>query len=448
MNAMNQNFDAVTALNVTLRGRFYHYDIMVDNVRERKSTKCTDLLEACRMAQDKKEQMMKAAAKRRAAGDPVDAPFDAIANGCWKAIKSTMRTTGERSSMRARRREYRRVVTAFGPELMGSQMDYDKFVEVRDRLLNEPAPVRKRGRPRKGTKGLSPKSVNNLIAIAIRILNFGATRMGLSLPNRPLPPYHDLLLAETQRSRYLREGPEQERLLAHCGDDLSDLIRFALETGLRWNEIGSATWEAVDVVEESICIYIKGRGHDLIPHTVFLSRTALEILDRRRAKAQSEFIFTTEAEGDCRFDDFFYPKGAQVPFTYNRMHRQFSMALFLAGIDDFAFHDLRRTAARRLWLDSNLEIAAAFLGHKDTKTTLKYLGLTEADVKAAQRHRAAQQDRRRAEVRAAIDAGRPAPEFEDERIARIRAQFILEEKLADRRKAHGAELRKRALLDA
>jgi len=448
MNAMN-HFEATTAMNVALKGRYYHMDIMVDGERYRKSTKCTDLAEACRMAQAKKEKMLKAAAARRDAGVPVDAPLDTIAHACWKSLKPTLRTTGERSSMRARRREFRRVVTAFGPGLMASQMDYDKFIEVRDRLLEEPAPASKRGRPRKNKKGnMSPKSVNNLLKIALRLLNFGATRMGLALPNRPLPPYQDLLLAETQRSRYLREGPEQQRLLARCDDDLADLVLFALETGMRWNEIASLDWDFVDPVEESICVHVKGRGHDPIPHTIFLSKAALEVLDRRRARAQSEFVFTTKAENDCRFDEIFYPKGSEVPFTYNRMRRRFSVALHLAGIEDFTFHDLRRTAARRLWLDSNIEIASAFLGHKDTRTTLRYLGLTEADVKAAQRHRAAQQDRRRAEIRKALDAGLPAPEFDDERVRRIRAQFVLTEKLADRRKARDAELRKRDLPDA
>ncbi|UGX89926.1 hypothetical protein G6321_00003260 (plasmid) [Bradyrhizobium barranii subsp. barranii] len=94
------------------------------------------------------------------------------------------------------------------------------------------------------------------------------------------------------------------------------------------------------------------------------------------------------------------------------------MALHLAGIEDFGFHDLRRTAARRLWLDVNLEIAAAFLDHKDTKTTLRNLGLTEADNKAAQRHRAIREARRRAEVDKAIRSGLPTPEFGDKRIAR------------------------------
>jgi integrase len=449
MNAipMNKDFEAVTALNVYKNGRFYHYDIMVDGVRERGSTKCTDLTEACGMAQKKKELMIKKAAERRAAGDPVDASFDAIANGCWKAIKSTLRTTGERPAMRNRRREFRRTVIAFGPTIMGSKMDYNTFIGVRDRLLEEPARASKRGRPRKDPKRLAPRSINRLLLTAIRILNFGAARMGLSLPDRPLPPYHDLLLAEAQRCRYLREGPEQESLLVRCGDDLADLIRFALETGLRWNEIASLGWDAIDIVEESIRVDIKGRGHGLIAHTVFLSKTALEILDIRRTRAQSEFVFTTKAEAPCRFDDITYPKGAQVPFTYNRAHRQLSAALALAGIVDFSFHDLRRTAARRLWWDSNLEIASAFLGHKSTETTLKYLGLNPADEKAAQRHRAAQQERRRAEIRKALDAGLPAPELEDARVARIRAQFVLQEKLADRRKTLGTGSRKRGELD-
>lgn len=392
------------------------------------------------MAQRIKTRMLREAAERREQGTPVDATFDAIADACWKSIKSTLRTSGERPSMRARRREFLRVVLAFGPQTMGSHMDHHRFVEVRDRLLTEPAPARKCGRPRKsGGTGMTPKSVGNLLKTAIRILNYGATRMGLTLPDRPLPPYADLIPTVTPRSRYLREGSEQERLLALLPEDLADVVRFALETGLRWNELAGLDWDDIDPVEESIRVYVKGAGHDPIAHTVFLSETALEILDRRRARAQSQYVFTTEAEGDCRFDDIFCPKGAQVPYTYNRMHRLLSAALLKAEIEDFGFHDLRRTAARRLWLDSNIEIAAAFLGHKDTKTTLAYLGLTQSDVHAAQRHRALQQARRQAEIRKAIDEGRSVPELEDKRIARIKAQFLLDEKLAEARKARRAQ---------
>ncbi|MGY2931866.1 integrase [Bradyrhizobium sp. GM6.1] len=443
MNAMNHHFAVTAAVNTLLRGGFYHYDIMVDGVRKRGSTKCAELAEAVMVTQRIKDRMLREAAARREAGAPVDATFDAIADACWKTIKSTLRTSGERPSMRARRREFLRVVLAFGPQSMGSQMDYHRFVEVRDRLLNEPAPARKRGRPRKsGGKGMTPKSVGNLMKTAIRILNFGATRMGLSLPDRPLPPYTDLIPTVTPRSRYLREGSEQARLLAQLDPDLAEVVLFALETGLRWNELAGLTWDDVDMVEESIRVYLKGRGHDQIPHTVFLSETALQILDRRRARAQSQYVFTTEAEGDCR-SDIFYAKGSQVPYTYNRMHRLLAKALRQAGIEDFGFHDLRRTAARRLWLDSNIEVAAAFLGHKDTSTTLKYLGLTPSDVHAAQRQRALQQARRQADIRKAIDEGRPVPELEDKRVARIREQFLLEEKLAEARKARRAQERQR-----
>ncbi|WP_338835135.1 tyrosine-type recombinase/integrase [Bradyrhizobium septentrionale] len=407
MNAINHtDFGATTALNLVLRGRFYHYDIMVDGRRARGSTKCVDIAEAAIVVERIKSRMLREAAERREAGAPVDATFDAIADACWKSIKATLRTSGERPSMRARRREFLRVVMAFGPQTMGSQMDYHRFVEVRDRLLNDPAPARKRGRPRKsGGKGMTPKSVGNLMKTAMRILNFGATRLGLTLPDRPQPPYADLIPTVTPRSRYLREGSEERRLLALLDPDLADVIRFALETGLRWNELAGLQWDDVDGVEESVTVYLKGKGHDPIPHTVFLSETALTILDHRRAQTQSQHVFTTKAEAETHCDDIVYPAGAQVPWTYNRMHRQFAPALRKAGIQDFGFHDLRRTAARRLWLDSNIEVAAAFLGHKDTKTTLAYLGLTPSDVHAAQRQRALQQARRQAEIRKAIDDG-------------------------------------------
>lgn len=422
-------------VNVSKKGKFYHYELMVEGQRERRSTKCTDRDKAIAKARKRKKEMLEEAARLREQDVAVDAKFDQAADKCWHAIKAKLRTTGERPSRAARRREFKRVVLLFGPATMCSAMTVDRFVEVRDWLLEEPAPENKRGRPRKG-EGLTPKSINNLLLVAMRILNYAADNMKLHLPDRPLPPL-DLLLDETPRARYLREGPEQVRLLEHCGQDLADVIEFALETGLRWNELAGLTWNDVDPLEESIRAYVKGKGHDPISHTVFLSEQALLILDRRRERAaESEFVFTTTAESNYAHGELDVEKGAQVPWTYNRMHRQFSAALEESDIADFGFHDLRRTAARRLWWDSNLEIAQAFLGHKDPKTTLKYLGITKADEKAAQHVRAKKQKERRDLVEAAIKKGLPTPEvIDDKRVQRIRAQFVLEKRLAERRKA-------------
>jgi len=420
--------------NVTLRGRFYHAEIMVDGKRRRYSTKCTNKADAMRSAQAEKRRMLDAAAARREEGDE-DTNFDDAANEYWKANRLLLRDSGERSSKAETRRVLRRTVRAVDPATMCSSMDMGFFIDLRTKLMEEPPPPPgKRGRRRKRAQGLMPKTVNNILEMGLRVLNFAETKLGMKFPNKPLPSATDSLFLPVEgRGIYLKDSDE-EMLKRSCEQDLKDAIEFDLETGLRASELVGVRWDQIDVIEESMTVPVKAKGLDARLHTVFLTPKALEILDRRRG-LHDEYVFTVRAPTARWRDGVFIEAGTHIRMTYVMLERRFAHAVTSSGLSDLVLHDLRRTAARRIWWDEGLEVAQAFLGHRDRSTTLEYLALEEADLKAATRHRAKQQERRRAEIAMAVAAGRKIPDFDDKRIARIRAELGRRERTAKVRRA-------------
>jgi integrase len=76
--------------------------------------------------------------------------------------------------------------------------------------------------------------------------------------------------------------------------------------------------------------------------------------------------------------------GARYPFTRDGWRRAWAEALAEAKIENFWFHDLRHTAATRAQRAvGNFKTVQCMLGHKDFKTTLRYIRSDVADVRAA-----------------------------------------------------------------
>lgn len=401
-----------TPKNLRLRGRVYHVEAMIDGEDIRVTTKCTDLREAIKVRDKIIARKMAEATERRAEGPPRDTDFDDAASIYFKDNKDALRAQDEAERVIAR------VIELIGPHTMCSQITAGVLFRIRAYLLSLPPNENKRGQPRKNEVGLAPKTINKYLEMIIRILNHLEAALPTELPHKPDPARDDIYLPTTGRGRYLSEIDEH-LLLEECDQDTRDCIEFDLETGLRAAELVGATWEMVDVIEESITVPIKARGLDPVYHTVFLSPKALAILDRRRGRSQHENIFTFEAGLTYWKDGELIRKGTHIAATYSLLQRKYQDAVDDAGLSDLILHDLRRTAARRIFFEGGIELAQAFLGHRDRQTTEDYLCLTPADTKAAIRHRAKQQEERMALVKS---AARRKPTG-DPRVARIRAEL-------------------------
>lgn len=421
--------------NLRLRGRFWHVEIRVDGEPLRETTKCTRLEDAIRVKEKIRQRMLDDAAARRAEGPPVDTDFDDAASMYWNDMKDTLRAEDDADRVLAE------AVKMVGPATMCSAITAGFMYKIRSCLIKKPPLEKKRGRPRNDPDGLAPKTVNKVLEMIMRVLNHVESALPTTFPHKPDPAEDAIYLETSNRGRYFNEIDEH-LLLERCDQDTRDLIEFDLETGLRASELVGLIWEMLDNVEESITVPVKAKGLDPRYHTVYLSEKALEILDRRRRRSQHAHVFTFEAGLTYWRNGELVRKGSPIAATYNLLQRRFQAAVEAAGLSDFILHDLRRTAARRIFFSDGIEMAQAFLGHTDGKTTEDYLSLTAEDAKAAIRHRAAQQEKRHALVKAA--AGRKAIPGEDKRVGRIRAELARRARVAETRRARVADARRGA----
>ena len=130
------------------------------------------------------------------------------------------------------------------------------------------------------------------------------------------------------RQRRLRPG-EEEALLAACAESsatyLHSLVVLAIETGMRFGELVSITWDNVDFAGRTIYLPDTKNGH---PRTVPLSTRALEALNR-----------LSSSDGVTVF--------AQHRGT---IRAAFGAVLKRSGVgSDLRFHDLRHEAVTRLF---------------------------------------------------------------------------------------------------
>lgn len=149
---------------------------------------------------------------------------------------------------------------------------------------------------------------------------------------------------------------EEETLLQYSEPWLREIIFFALNTGMRQNEILSLQWSQVDLVRRtSTLIETKNKEKRTVP----LNKGVLELLmEKGRAKSISGYVFTTQAE---------------TRYNARNLLRSFYSARKKAGLEDVRFHDLRHTFATRLvQAGVDLYVVKELLGHKSLTMTLRY----------------------------------------------------------------------------
>lgn len=166
-----------------------------------------------------------------------------------------------------------------------------------------------------------------------------------------------MLPEDNKRYRVLSKE-EWNRLYNVLESPLKEIVVFALNTGLRKQNILQCKWEQVNFDLGFIEVLKqdnKGKKEIKIPLTKTLA-AMLQKMDR-----VSEYIFINPKTG--------------VPFKNCR--KSFDTALKKAGIEDFHFHDLRRTVGT--WLLTNgvdLRTIQNILAHSDISTTERYLAIT------------------------------------------------------------------------
>jgi integrase len=194
-----------------------------------------------------------------------------------------------------------------------------------------------------------------------------------------------VMLEDAGQREHVLSFDEEARLFAALRPDYHALVKFALLTGVRLDNVITLTWRRVDKRAGRIKFLVKSKkpGGDL--HYVPITAAIAELLAGERGhNFERVFTYLCERNRHDRHSGVMQNKGERYPFTTDGWRKEWYRALDLAGIADFRFHDLRHTAATRaLRAVGNLKTVQRMLGHKDISTTLRYTRSDTEDVRAA-----------------------------------------------------------------
>lgn len=144
-------------------------------------------------------------------------------------------------------------------------------------------------------------------------------------------------------------------------DDLYDFLVMLLDTGARYSELSTLTWQQIDLNQKTIALWRPKVKNESI---LFMTDRLYKILTNRHSKKTSKFVFENSTGGARNY----------IPST---LRRTFSRA----GLPDCTAHTLRHTHATRLIQNGlNLYEVKEMLGHADIKTTMRYAHIEQRSV--------------------------------------------------------------------
>jgi len=231
----------------------------------------------------------------------------------------------------------------------------------KERTLAEVTPMEIEGYKLQRRGKVADSTVNRELALLKRMFNLAIT-WDLFLGLNPVRKVK--FFREFNTGLRVLSPQEEEKLLQNAIPYLQDLIRFALNTGLRIGEIFSLRWSNVDLKKGIL--------------SVFASKTQTI----REIPINSETRNVLEAWWlGKKNEGVFYNPQTGKPFV--DLKTGFALACRKAGIVDVTWHTLRHTFASRL-VNSGVDIVTVkeLLGHSSISVTMRYAH-TNIDSKRA-----------------------------------------------------------------
>jgi integrase len=217
---------------------------------------------------------------------------------------------------------------------------------------------------------MSPASINRELELLSGVFTY-ALACKILVPN----PCQNVkrLDEDNDRNRYLSDD-EEKRLMAQLVDrraHLLPIVKLALLTLMRKREILHLRWANVDFARGVILVMnsrrerTKGKRSRIIP----LNSEAKDILlALQKASGESEYVFPNPVTGK----------------SYTDIKTAFTSACADAKVEDFWFHDLKRTGATRLGEAGADAFYIQYLcGHSDVKTSQIYTVATNEGLRRA-----------------------------------------------------------------
>jgi len=172
---------------------------------------------------------------------------------------------------------------------------------------------------------------------------------------------------EQKRKRYLK--PDElarltAALAAHPDQVIADALRMLLLTGARKSEVLGARFAQF---EADVWTKRSSETKQKREHEVSISAPVREIIDRRRAATNGEFLFPGRGTDHL-----------------TEIKKACAAICRAADLRDFRIHDLRHSAASFLVSNgATLPLIGAILGHSQASTTQRYAHLLRDPQKAA-----------------------------------------------------------------
>jgi integrase len=208
---------------------------------------------------------------------------------------------------------------------------------------------------------VSGSTVNRELALLKRMFNLAIT-WDLYLDLNPFRKVK--FFREFNTGLRVVSPEEEEKLVQNAAPFIQDVIRFALNTGLRIGEIFSLRWASVDWEKNILNIFAPKTGKI---REVPINSEARKVLEYWALGKRNEFVF--------------YNPDTGKPFV--DLKAGFALACRKAGISGVTWHTLRHTFASRL-VDRGADIVTVqqLLGHSTVTVTMRYTH-TSLDSKRA-----------------------------------------------------------------
>ena len=170
-------------------------------------------------------------------------------------------------------------------------------------------------------------------------------------------PFSKVRIEQSKNHIYRWLTAEEEALLIpECTDWVKEIVIFALNTGMRQDEILSLKWQDIDLSRKVLLVVKSKNGEQ---RTLPLNQAAIGVL---RSKGKVRHI-----------SGLIFPSEAGTKINPGNLRRGFYAARKRSGIDHVRFHDLRHTFATRLVQRGvDLYVVKELLGHKSLKMTMRY----------------------------------------------------------------------------
>lgn len=196
-------------------------------------------------------------------------------------------------------------------------------------------------------EGTGANTIRLDLALLSRLFEVAGSDWGMESLSNPVKRANKPKMP-TGRSRRL-EGDEEERLLSFCTFPFREVVRFALETAMRREEISSMRWDQVDLKKRFVLLSDTKNGD---ARTVPLSPRAIEVLQALPRNVA----------------------GSVFGMDKDSISRTMLVATRKAAIEDMRFHDLRHEATSRFFENTDLDVMEirAITGHKAMQMLARY----------------------------------------------------------------------------